>query len=275
MKHILIILFALVFFSVAKGEDNWPNWSKRPIWGSNLKITRLTEHLPGDMAHLRKMLRQILEERDGDKMGIIMKLISDSPEFNDSMLKEFIADLNNTELEITVPLTEEEYKAGASAYSQTMIEFSYACGLLLLIESHYTPEGEAAILRMIKHPESQMKLSAAVCLGRSGSEKVLQPLKDLAESMKYKGSDAKDYSDVVATLEERLAAQPKPKTEAEPLPDTSKDSLPAAKEAVVPSVSSAPPDPALVPWIKFTLAALGLILLTCTILRQLILRGKQ
>ena len=145
MKHILIILFALVFFSVAKGEDNWPNWSKRPIWGSNLKITRLTEHLPGDMAHLRKMLRQILEERDGDKMGIIMKLISDSPEFNDSMLKEFIADLNNTKLEITVPLTEEEYKAGASAYSQTMIEFSYACGLLLLIESHYTPEGEAAI----------------------------------------------------------------------------------------------------------------------------------
>jgi len=224
MKHILILLFGLVFFSVAAGEDNW---SKLPIWNPNVKITRLTEHLPGNMAHLRKMLRQILEERDGFKIPLIIKLISDSPEFNDRMLREFIADLNNTKLEESVPPTEEEYKAGAPVHSQAMMESSYAGALIGLIESHYTPEGEAALLRLTKHPEFQMKMWAAVALGRSGSEKVLQPLQDLAETMKDKGSNAQYFFDAVTALKEKLGAKSQLDSEVEHSSSSSSFSPPA------------------------------------------------
>ena len=236
----------------------------QPLWGRNSEVSPLTQNLVGNMSHLKQMLSDILEKRDGDKMPVIMRLIAESPEMDESLLRDFIHDLNEYKLQNTVEATEEEWQSGGSVYSASKMDFLYAGGIIPIIELHYTPEGEAAIIRMTEHPEPQMRLWAATTLGRRGSQQAIPVLRKLISIEKARGADAEIFYEALSLTEARWPSAEGPKT---PKNEETNNLRPDIKKPPSGSMEDGKAGSVSMSWWKILIASTGVLMILFVALR--------
>ena len=81
--------------------------TQTPIWSRSLATSPAAVELAGDMRHLLNMREQLKLQREKFQMGVVMKLISDSPEVAEDLVNSLINELNSMQLEDVVVIDDE------------------------------------------------------------------------------------------------------------------------------------------------------------------------